>query len=236
MLKNSVYVGQELDLFACANNWNNYLNSLLKKHIKGSVLEVGAGIGTKTKFLYNNNVASWVCLEPDAKLASYIDVMISEHQINNSCSVQIGTIDDISKNEKFDTILYVDVIEHLNDDREELNRAINLLNKDGLLIVLVPAHNSLFSRFDNAIGHLRRYNKSMFEKYKFENATVVKLIYLDSFGLIGSFFNKILKQTYPTARQIWMWDKILVSLSRIFDGLINYSAGKSVLAVWKKNN
>ncbi len=236
MLSNLVYVGKELELFASANNWNNYLKSHLQKHIKGNVLEVGAGIGTKTKILFNKNVNSWVCLEPDSNLASNIDVIIAQQQISKCCSVKVGTIDDISISDKFDTILYIDVIEHLKEDSEELNKAIKFLKKDGLLIVLVPAHNFLYSHFDSAIGHIRRYNKSMFEKFKFENATNVKLIYLDSFGLIGSFFNKILRQSYPTSRQIWMWDKILVSLSRMFDRLTNYSLGKSVLAVWRKNN
>jgi predicted O-methyltransferase YrrM len=236
MLNNSVYVGQELELFASADNWNNYLKFHLQKYIKGNVLEVGAGIGTKTKILFNGNVKSWLCLEPDAKLASHIDSMIAEHQISNRCSVQVGTIDELSKNKKYDVILYIDVIEHLKDDTAELNKAIERLNKDGLFIVLVPAHNSLYSRFDSTIGHFRRYNKSMFKKYQLENVSIVKLIYLDSFGLIGSCFNKVLNQSYPTSQQIWMWDKILVSLSRMFDRLTNYQLGKSALAIWKKDN
>jgi len=236
MLNKSAYVGQELELFASANNWNNYLKSHLQKHIKGNVLEVGAGIGTKTKFLFNKNVKSWVCLEPDSNLASNIDALIAQQQISNCFSVKVGIIDDISISDKFDTILYIDVIEHLKEDRDELNKAIQFLNKDGLLIVLVPAHNFLYSHFDSAIGHFRRYNKAMIEKFQFENATIVKLNYLDSFGLIGSLLNKLLKQSYPTSRQIWMWDKILVSLSRMFDRMTNYSLGKSVLAIWRKNN
>jgi SAM-dependent methyltransferase len=234
MLSDSTYVGQELELFASANNWNKYLQYHLKDYIKGDVLEVGAGIGTKTNFLFNHNVKSWVCLEPDAKLASQINHNIAQKLISSYCSVQIGTIENISKEKKFDTILYIDVIEHLEDDNSELNKAVEMLNRDGVIIVLVPAHNYLYSRFDKEIGHYRRYNKVMFKKFKFENAKINKLIYLDSFGLIGSFLNKILSQQYPTTKQIWMWDKILVSLSRVFDRLTNYTLGKSLLAILEK--
>ena len=66
------YIGNELDLFENATNWKKYYTKILKKYIFGNVVEVGAGMGGTTSYLQNNNVQSWVCLEPDIKLCSLI--------------------------------------------------------------------------------------------------------------------------------------------------------------------
>ena len=71
-----------------------------------------------------------------------------------------GTIADIlDRPQRFDAVLYIDVLEHIEDDRGELERATRLLREGGYLIVLSPAHQWLFSPFDEAIGHFRRYDR-----------------------------------------------------------------------------
>ena len=69
------------------------------------------------------------------------------------------TIESITDAAPFDTILYVDVLEHIADDAAELARARRLLTPEGNLVVLAPAHQSLFSPFDAAVGHYRRYDE-----------------------------------------------------------------------------
>ena len=70
------YAGKELDLFAEAWNWKSYYSSFLRPYLEGNVLEVGAGIGGATIFLCDGSQDSWVCLEPDAKLAKRIKLKI----------------------------------------------------------------------------------------------------------------------------------------------------------------
>ena len=105
----------------------------------------------------------------------------------------------------------------------------------GNLIILVPAHNYLFSPFDKAIGHFRRYNKKMLKKAAPKNLVQKKLIYLDSFGLFASLANKLLlKQSYPTLKQIKFWDNYIVPISRVMDKILFYSVGKTVVGIWQK--
>ena len=59
----------------------------------------------------------------------------------------------------YDFVVMVDVIEHIEDDAGELARAATRLAPGGKLIVLAPAHQFLFSPFDEAIGHFRRYTR-----------------------------------------------------------------------------
>ena len=72
----------------------------------------------------------------------------------------------------------MNVLEHIRDHVKEINFAIKKLNKNGFLIILVPAHQKLFTKFDKAVGHYRRYSMSFFKK-KFRNSTLEKLIFLD---------------------------------------------------------
>jgi SAM-dependent methyltransferase len=229
------YIGNELELFKNAKNWKSYYKSYIKPYLKGKVLEVGAGLGGTTKHLCDGTQQDWLCLEPDLELSATIQNMIDTKVLPSCCRLTTGTIQDVSKDEKFDAIIYIDVIEHIEDDAAELQRAYHYLKDGGVLMILVPAHQFLFSAFDSAIGHYRRYNKSMLRKAIPQPLKQLNLMYLDSVGLLASITNKLfLKRSYPTLQQILFWDNIMVSISRVIDPLIFKTLGKSVLGIWKK--
>lgn len=228
------YIGNELDLFENATNWKKYYSKIFKKYIVGNVVEVGAGMGGTTSYLQNNNVQSWICLEPDKNLCSIIKNKILAQKIKNTTIVINDTLKSI--NTKKETIIYIDVIEHIENDKQELDQAYNLLNENSSILIIVPAYNHLYNDFDKAIGHYRRYNKKSINSIIPFNAKIEKIQYLDSLGFFTSLLNKyFLKQQYPKLQQVLFWDKILVPLSKyIFDPLFNYSFGKSLLVVIKK--
>ena len=227
------YIGNELELFAAAKNWKQYAAGLIKPFIKGDVLEAGAGIGSNTTLFFTDVVTSWVLLEPDKKFAAVLEMMLQENKLPGNCSVFNGYSHQLKK--KFDAILYIDVIEHIENDKAEIATAIELLNSGGHLIVLSPAHNFLRSRFDKAIGHYRRYSKKTLLDIANEKVRIEKILYADSIGLTVSLANKfLLQQQYPTKKQIHFWDSYIIPVSKILDRLLMYSAGKTVIAVWKK--
>ena len=96
---------------------------------------------------------------------------------NKNISISDKRINEIDG--KFNTIIYLNVLEHIQNDFDEINSALNKLNSDGHLIILVPAHQNLFSKFDEAIGHYRRYNINFFKLNKFKNAEIQELLFLD---------------------------------------------------------
>ena len=59
----------------------------------------------------------------------------------------------------FDSILYINVLEHIEDDRAELLSAYRALPVGGFLLLFVPALPQLYSKFDRSVGHFRRYYK-----------------------------------------------------------------------------
>lgn len=228
------YIGTELELFARAKNWKNYLRSILKKYIKGSVLEVGAGIGSNTKLLQYCQYDCWFCLEPDPELFQVLKDSINLQDLANF-KARNGTIDDLDESQLFDSILYLDVLEHIEADRRELIETSKHLEIGGNLIILSPAHQWLFSPFDRAIGHYRRYNKRSLQAVVPKDIKILKIAYLDSVGLIVSLANKLLlKQSRPSLKQIQLWDNLMIPASRKIDPLLGYQVGKSILLVGKK--
>lgn len=229
------YPGQELELFQDAGVWKEYFSSFLRPYLQGSVLEVGAGIGSTTQHLCNGTQQKWLCLEPDPSLFRELQRKVERKMLPSCCWAAKGLVKDLPAEEKFNAIVYIDVIEHIEQDRQELQYAIEHLQPDGFLLVLVPAYQFVYSPFDKKIGHFRRYNKKTLRQAAPAGTELKRLFYLDSIGLLTSITNKyILKQEYPTKKQIDFWDKVLVRISKFSDLLIGYSAGKSLVAVWKK--
>lgn len=233
-MKEFTYPGKELDLFAEAKNWKNYVRVLLKRYIKEGVLEVGAGIGSNTCLLRSCSNSKWLCLEPDPNLFQSLKEKINSYGIVN-CAAERGTIDSLTDKQAFNSILYLDVLEHIREDRKEIEKVVQHLKIEGNLIILAPAHQWLFTPFDTAIGHYRRYNKLTLKAVLPDNIEVVKLIYVDSVGLLASLANKLfLKQSQPGLRQIRTWDCFMVPISRRIDSILGYKLGKTVLLIGKK--
>ncbi|MCU1336233.1 MAG: methyltransferase family protein [Bryobacterales bacterium] len=227
------YAGSELELFEKARNWKAYWRAQIARFVRGEVLEVGAGIGSNTLTLAGLDYERWTCLEPDAALAARIAALI-EVASGGRHKVAAGTIDDLPAEAKFDAILYIDVLEHIEDDRAEMARAAGRLKPGGALIVLAPAHPFLFTPFDTAIGHFRRYTRASLRAAVPRTLRLEKLVYLDTAGMLASAANRLLLQSsMPTERQILTWDRLLVPVSRVIDPVFAGRVGKSVLGVWR---
>lgn len=194
-------------------------------------MEVGSGIGSATREFCNGAHERWVCLEPDSELSSRARSRLESFE----CEFIAGTLDALEAGDTFSAILYMDVLEHIAEDRLELIRASLHLKKSGVICVLSPAHAWLYSEFDKAIGHYRRYTKAGLAAMDLPGLKLERLRYLDCCGVLPSAANRfLLRSSMPTGRQIILWDRLLVPVSRLVDPLLGYSMGKSVLAVWRK--
>lgn len=230
------YQGQELVLFEKAINWKKYFSGLIQSFINGRVLECGAGIGSTCKVLNDGSAKEWILLEPDKEMAEFLRNKISLNELPSNCKVIEGTISSLENKSRFDTILYIDVLEHIKNDNEEIEMAAFCLNDGGHLIILSPAFSSLYSKFDNAIGHYRRYTRKKLKSLVPASLKLRSLRYLDSSGFFISFTNRFfLKQKYPTKKQVHFWDRYIIPVSKISDKIFNYSFGKSILGIWQKN-
>jgi len=228
----SRYVGEELDLFALAHRWKDRLTREIAPYLEAPVLEVGAGLGATTAALRHSVAGAWTALEPDPLLAR----RLADRQ-DLDCAVWAGDLAEIPPQERFRTVLYVDVLEHIADDRAELATAFARPELGGRLIVLAPAHQWLYSPFDRAVGHHRRYHRAHLLSLAPVGALLERVRYLDACGLLLNLGNRlVVRQRVPTPAQIRFWDRFLVPLSRWIDPLLSYRAGRSLLVIWRKSD
>jgi SAM-dependent methyltransferase len=234
--ENGTYIGEELELFAAARNWKAYLAAQMAPFFGPRVLEVGAGMGTTTAALCKGDQREWVCLEPDPQLLAEVEKRLAAGALPSCCRPRLGTLAGFAADELYDTILYVDVLEHIEGDRAEAALAFRHLAPGGHLIILSPAHPFLFTPFDKAIGHWRRYTKKSLAAISPAGSRRVRWRYLDAVGFFASLANRLmLSQSMPTARQLWVWDRLMVPVSRLADPLFFFAFGKSVLGVWRRD-
>jgi hypothetical protein len=222
-MKKITYDGWELEFFDKASNFRSYQFDLIKKNLKGRVAEIGPGNGIFVD-KYKSLVDEIHLYEPSSNFLKNLE----SKKINN---VKIFNSNFIEKPNYYDSILYLDVFEHIENDQLELNKAYNSLKQNGCLIINVPAYQHLYSQFDKDINHFRRYSKTNFLKLiKDYDLKKVDLKYYDSIGYLLSLAFKNSKLDYKKnfSLKIKIWDNLII-FSRIIDFLIFNIFGKSLM-------
>jgi ubiquinone/menaquinone biosynthesis C-methylase UbiE len=224
-----------LEIFRHALHLKKYFAKYVRRYLGKRVLEVGAGIGETVSYICTDSVSQWVCLEPDESFCRQIEVGMEEHRVPAVCSVVNGTLDVIDESSMFDTVLYMDVLEHIEQGLEELAKAMHVLRSGGKIIVLSLAHQFLFSKFDESIGHYRRYSLRSLAGLCPQGMAVKDAKYLDSAGMLASLANRLmLRQSMSGLKQILFWDRVIVPISRWIDPLFMFRLWESVLVVFEK--
>ena len=221
-----------LERFDKSNLFIKYIIFKIRRFLKDDVLEVGAGCGSFTK-AYMKHFQSITLTDMDNNSFNLLKKnFINEKKIN----VINSPTKDIDK--KFNTILYFNVLEHVEEDKLEIKTALEKLNNGGYLIILVPAHQKIYSKLDKAVGHYKRYDIDFFKKNRFENSKIIKLHFLDFLGYLLYYLNKIFfkEETYPSSIKIFIWDKIFTPFTIAVDFLTGYKFVKNILCIYKKDD
>lgn len=228
MNKNKNYDGWELIFFDKAQNFRDYQWSLFRRYIKKNILEVGPGNCIFLKKYYRISKKIHL-MEPSSKIRKKL-----KKKTKNLNKVKL--LKDYG-NAKYDTIIYLDVIEHIKDDKKEIFKAYKRLKKNGYLVISVPAFQYLYTDYDRKIGHHRRYDKSLFKiifkKLKLKN---YKMTYFDSIGYALILLSKYLavsnKVNFQGSVKLW---NFLIPISKILDIFLSPFIGKSLMVIIKKN-
>ena len=219
------------ETFDNANFHIRYCLSFMKKYIKGDILEIGAGCGSFTRNYVKPDHKNITLTELDNK-----NILDLNQKFKNFKNIKILNTDINKIKNEYDTILYLHVLEHIKDDQNEIEEATKRLKKGGHLLIMVPAHQKIYSNLDRAVGHYRRYEREFF-KEEFLNLERVSLFSVDIIGYLLYFLNKIFfkKEIFPSRLKIFIWDKICTPLTAIIDRLTNYNYGKCIIVIYKKN-
>jgi protein-L-isoaspartate O-methyltransferase len=199
------------------------------------VLEVGCGIGTYTAEMA---AGSRKIVAMDMERA-FVDEAVRRLALHPNVQVICGdaTQADIPKpaGEPFDTVVLLDVLEHIEDDAALLARLRARLGPGGHLILKVPAMPSLYSPMDEAIGHWRRYDKSgLTEVISRSGLEVVRIWSFNAVAVPGWWWNgRVRKLRSPPAQQVALYNR-LVPILRPLDRLARLVCGVSLLAVARR--
>ncbi len=218
---------------AALDRYNSFLFDQIRPHVGQRVLEVGAGTGTITQFVRDR----------DRALATDIDAQylhLLNRRFDNNANVDVALYDlaqpapEAVTAQKYDTIICLNVLEHVEDDHGALERLFELLEPGGKLILLVPAHGVLYGEIDQAIGHYRRYEKDALSRLVtsvgFETD---QLFFVNALSTLGWFINgRLLKRSSVPGMQARVADR-LVPLYRL-ERRLNLPFGLSVISVARR--
>jgi SAM-dependent methyltransferase len=142
-----------LDRMARADAYNAWLLERARPFLGRDVLDAGAGVGTFTSLLAREG-RSVTALEPDP---DYVERLRARFAENAAVTVLEGDATTVELDAGFDSIVCFNVLEHIRDDAAAVERFRTMLRPGGRLLLLVPAHPSLFGAIDEVVGHERRY-------------------------------------------------------------------------------
>jgi SAM-dependent methyltransferase len=205
------------------------------KGVLGSrVLEAGFGTGNLTRLLLDRQ--RLVSVDSDPFYVSQLDQRLGH--LDNVTFLEANLENDelYSKleGEHFDTVVCVNVLEHLDNPLIALNGFRCVLETGGRVLILVPAHQSFFSATDRALEHRRRYEATDLTDLLVEAGFVVESIReFNRFGVVGWLFNKLVGRGTITRWQARLFG-ILLPVARLVE-MIRFLPGLSFVAVARKS-
>ena len=216
--------------------YNHWIYDNIQNYIGDDILEVGAGIGNLTDFIMFKDKLTLVDINKD-----YIDYLNAKYSFRDKSSFNAFNVDiqNIKLSplaaKKFDTIICLNILEHLENDGKAVENMSSLLQLGGKLIILVPALKTLYGSMDISFKHLRRYNKKDLESLIHgQNLEIVKFHYMNFLGLLGWFFNgRVLKRKELPEKQTKLFDK-LVPFLEFIEKIIKPPLGQSLILIVQK--
>jgi 2-polyprenyl-3-methyl-5-hydroxy-6-metoxy-1,4-benzoquinol methylase len=231
----SSYAGsQELHSLSKAVRFHRWIAELLGPAIGKEVLEVGAGIGTMTLALAHSfPQANILSIEPDPALYGLLNERVNRSGVETATA----STHELAGERQFDSVLYVNVLEHIEDHVGELRRASALLRSGGNVGIVVPAVPRLYGSLDAKTGHFRRYEKRALQQVAEQAGLVVtNLHYFDVVGVIPYWASvKVGAMPALNDRTTYLFDNVLVPMSKVAHKLWKQPPiGKNLLMVARK--
>lgn len=222
---------QTLESMSLAQWYNQWTTKKFQNALHGEILEVGCGIGNFTYFLSKHGRVWAIDIRKE-----YIED--TKRKIDGKAQVGIGNIETgkyFFGDQKFDSIVCLNVLEHVKDDRRALKNLFNLLKSGGNLILLIPAHRFLYGEIDRSIGHFRRYGKlEVIKKLEEVGFKIKEFRRLNFLGALGWFIaGRLLKEDKVKEGNIKMFNLLAPLLLRLED-LLSIPLGTSILIFAEK--
>jgi glycosyltransferase involved in cell wall biosynthesis len=232
-----VYVDKDkgiLDAFSTAPNFNNWMADTIRPYIGKHVLEIGAGIGNLTRVLLRRR-KRYVATDLDREHLERLRVRLEGRPNLETARLDVSHPEDFtSLHGQMDTVVCLNVLEHIEDDHGALLSIHSVLMDGGIAVILVPEGQSMYNSLDEELGHWRRYSESQLSQRMTEAGFVVEaLLRFNRVSRPGWWLNgSVLKRRTISRLQLQNFDR-MVWLFRRLDSYLPWPP-TSIIAVGRK--
>lgn len=211
--------------------FNEWVIEQFVPYLKGPVLEIGSGIGNLTACLLQKNIEV-TATDIDPTYLTQLKQQFGSHP--QLAGIESLDLDQPLKpdNKIYQTILLVNVLEHIPDPQKALKELRPKLAPNGKIIVLVPAYRWLYCRLDRELGHHRRYNQNtLCQELIDAGYQLDKISSFNAMGLLGwTLWGKLLNGKLLNKSLITTYEK-LMPLNKGVDKLFQNRIGLSLIAI-----
>jgi SAM-dependent methyltransferase len=231
-----------LELDAQSYRFTRWLYNQISPGLKGDILEIGSGLGTYSEKIAHDKppnsrlmiteIAPRYLQELEKKFSSKDNnILVSKLDLN--CKEDYEKIGY----ERFDSVLGLNVLEHVKNDEFALQQLYKMLKDKGTMVLLVPCHKFLYNELDKKAGHFRRYTKKEIEYKVCKTQFIIqKVFYFNMLGIIGWYLNgSVAKNPQINANAYRIFDK-LVPVSRYIEMLLGRKFGLSIICILSKES
>jgi SAM-dependent methyltransferase len=231
----------DLETMGIAKNYYRWIYELFKPYLGSRIVEVGAGTGYFSKLLLDSKPESLFLIEPSQAMYEILTAQVKQLDISVRVDTYNATFREISKQIKSmqqpDSIIYINVMEHIPEDEAELSAVHQTLDKGGRVFIFVPALRWLYGDFDRRVGHCRRYTKPELEdKCRRAGFKILRANYFDLIGIIPWWLIYcVLKSTRTGGRAAGIYDRFVVPIEKKLELIAPPLIGKNLILVGEKS-
>ena len=230
-------VGKDtLDRFSSAKQFNAWLFRQIQPWCQGRVLEVGSGIGNLSEYFMREKFSTTLS-DGNEQYCSLLKRRFADNPFfAGAYSIDLAAEDFEDRYKEFlgcfDSIVALNVIEHIEDDRLAISNCRKMLNKNGRLIVLVPAVTQLYNSLDKALGHFRRYDKKSLQAIHAANGIeTLHMQYFNFAAIPGWWFSGAILHSKIIPQSLLNVYNFMVRVAKFLDYLVFRKIGISVIHV-----
>jgi len=220
-----------------ASNYFAWQHRLVMRELGRRVIEIGCGIGNFTRLMLDREAVLAVDSEPGCveRLRQRFPDRSNLHAV--TCDVMAPEFAEL-QSFRADSCVCLNVLEHIEQDRDALRRMADVVTPGGVLILLIPACPSLYGPIDELLGHHRRYTRASVSSLAAETGLRVKTCYyLNAIGFFGWWTNShILKRHAQSPVQIEFFDRFVVPVASRVERLVHPPFGQSLFVVLQKTS
>jgi spermidine synthase len=228
------YSGTELDAMAEARNYYEWILDWAGPYINNRVVEVGAGLGNFAAALLREcSVSELWLVEPAENLFPHL---AKRFEAEARVRILRGYLHECTSLSGIDSLIAVNVVEHVRNDSEFLRLAFSILAPGGTVILFAPALASLYGSLDEAFEHYRRYSKSeLASKLSQARFCVEAIRYFNFPGIVTWFLaGRVLRRRTLQPAQVRLYDRWMVPWVSKVEQWWEPPLGQSLLAIARK--